>query len=215
MPTMPNNNGYSVGRRNCVSTLLAFIGFPRIHGAMFSNVAVVHKFFLLAAVLSLFANLLKITFVYSPFSFLSALFIPLGARSLSLFFFFFLFPLSRYKICSNANGRRNTKDKIFALETGEFNLLLRSRRRKNNRLWCAFVRIISAIRTFFQNKDYSSIFIVERIKTLGERERKGEKKIVRGCVWSNCEVPIHKSDKVRKCSSYKSTHSKRACDTFS
>lgn len=148
VPTMPNN-GYSVGL-NCVqyrryslsSVSLVFTA------QCFRMLQWCISFFARGRAMSLFTNLLKITFVFSPFSFLSALFIPLRARSLSLVIF--LFPLSRYKICSNANGGRNTKDKIFALETGEFNLLLRSRwgrRRKNNRLWCAFVRIISATRT--------------------------------------------------------------------
>lgn len=94
------------------------------------------SFLLAATAMSLFTNLLEITFVFSlpfcSFPSFSPRFLSLCARALSRYF-----PLSRYKICSNANSERNTKDKISALETGEFNLPLRSprgRRRKNNRL---------------------------------------------------------------------------------
>lgn len=82
-----------------ISTLLAFVGFPRIHGAMFSKKMLQRRIsFLLAAVaMSLFTNLLEITFVFSPLLFLSfffsALFIPLRAQvkeSLSLYLFLFL-----------------------------------------------------------------------------------------------------------------------------
>lgn len=204
-----------------ISTLLAFVGFPRIHGAMFSNVAVVHKFFCSRlCYVTIHKPIGNYVCIFSLFFSLRA-FYPF-TRALSLVIF--LFPLSRYKICSNANGERNRKDKIFALETGEFNLLLRSRwgrRRKNNRLWCTFVCIISATRInslksiILRSLRIFFAFIIGRIKTLGEGEKKGENKIVRGSVWSNCQVPIHKSDKVRKCAFYKSTRSKRACDTFS
>lgn len=73
-----------------ISTLLAFVGFPRIHGAMFSNVAAAHKFF--ARGRCYVTNLLEITFVFSlpfcSFPSFSPRFSSLCARahSLSLFF---------------------------------------------------------------------------------------------------------------------------------
>lgn len=135
-----------------ISTLLAFVGFPRIHGAMFSNVAAAHKFFARGrCYVTIHKPIGNYICIFSPLLFLcfffSALFIPLRAcaRTRSRYF---SFPLSRYKICSNGNSERNTKDKTSALETGEFNLPSRSPRgKKNNRLCCVLVCIISAVQT--------------------------------------------------------------------
>lgn len=116
-----------------ISTLLAFVGFPPIHGgAMFSNVAVAHKFFFFfffarGSAMSLFTNLLEITFVFSPFSSFpfSPRFLSLCARALFLSRYF-LFLLSCYKICSNANGEtrkikflRSRRENLICLYLGE------------------------------------------------------------------------------------------------
>lgn len=88
---------------------------------MFSNAAAHKFFFARPSVLYHYSQtyienyVCYVLYVYS-LPFCSFSFLP---RAFSPFSRYFLFPLSRYKICWNANGGRNARDKIFALETRE------------------------------------------------------------------------------------------------
>lgn len=124
MPTMPNNGYSGLGLRT-ISTLLAFVA-SREFSKCFRMLSV-HKFFarprFVSRVTPIHSNAYRKLRLYFfllflllyPFFFLKSpdvpyFYIPLHSCARA----FPLFLLPRYKICSNANGGRNTKDEIPA-----------------------------------------------------------------------------------------------------
>lgn len=169
------------------------------------------SFLLAAAAMSLFTNLLEITFVFSlpfcSFPSFSPRFLSLCARALSLVIFRFSYRVIKFVQTRIASETR----KIKFLHSRRENLICLCDRREVG----VEKTIVCVVRPRLYNfcgpeelslgKDYSCIFACFfSIKTLGEREREKErgKRNCLGKCRSNCEVPIHKSDKIRKWCSF-------------